>query len=78
MFPTRPLILASKSPRRSQLLREAGFDFHRSDSSDVDEDPSQPDMPVEDVAAWLARRKALAAATLDSRTGKLSFRPTRW
>lgn len=58
----RPLILASKSPRRSQLLREAGFDFvvH---AFDVDE--SFPaDMPVEEVAPWLAQNKARAAAHL--------------
>ena len=59
---SRPLILASKSPRRSQLLREAGFDFIVQ-TFDVDE--SFPaDMPVEDVAPWLAQRKAQAAAHL--------------
>ena len=57
---SRPIVLASKSPRRSQLLREAGFDF-RILSLDVDEDFSA-DMPVEEVAEYLARRKALAAA----------------
>ena len=58
----RPLILASKSPRRSQLLREAGFDF-TVQTFDVDE--SFPaDMPAEDVAPWLAQRKAQAAAHL--------------
>ncbi|MFM7152923.1 MAG: Maf family nucleotide pyrophosphatase [Bacteroidota bacterium] len=58
----RPLILASKSPRRSQLLREAGFDF-TVQTFDVDE--SFPaDMPCEDVAPWLAQKKAQAAAHL--------------
>jgi septum formation protein len=58
----RPLILASKSPRRSQLLREAGFDF-TVQTFDVDE--SFPDdMPAEAVAPWLAQRKARAAAHL--------------
>jgi len=58
----RPLILASKSPRRSQLLREAGFEF-TVETFDVDE--SFPaDMPVEAVAPWLAQRKARAAAHL--------------
>ena len=60
MFPTHPLILASKSPRRSQLLREAGFTFSVQ-TLDVNED-FPPEMPVEDVAAYLARRKALASA----------------
>lgn len=58
----RPLILASKSPRRSQLLREAGFEFivH---AFDVDESFSDQ-MPVEDVAPWLALQKARSAAHL--------------
>lgn len=59
---SRPIILASKSPRRSQLLREAGFDF-RVESFDVDES-FPPDMPPEEVAPWLAQRKAEAAAHL--------------
>jgi septum formation protein len=54
----RPLILASKSPRRAQLLREAGFVFSVQ-ASDVDED-FDPDMPVEAVAGQLAVRKATA------------------
>jgi septum formation protein len=62
MFTTRPLILASKSPRRQQLLREAGFDF-TVQTFDVDE--SFPaDMPVHEVAPWLADRKAEAARHL--------------
>lgn len=58
----RPLILASKSPRRSQLLQEAGFEF-TVQTFDMDESfPSE--MPVEAVAPWLAQRKAEAAAHL--------------
>ena len=58
----RPLILASKSPRRSQLLREAGFAF-TVQAFDVDESfPAT--MPVADVAPWLAEQKAQAAAHL--------------
>jgi septum formation protein len=53
---TRPLILASQSPRRAQLLREAGFDF-TVQASDAAED-FDPEMPVEMVAAHLAIRKA--------------------
>ena len=61
----RPLILASKSPRRSQLLREAGFDF-TVQTFDVDE--SFPtDMPPQEVAPWLAQRKAQAAKHLIER-----------
>lgn len=59
---TRPLILASQSPRRSQLLREAGFKFTVK-AFDIDESfPAE--MPVEEVAPWLAQRKAQAAAGL--------------
>lgn len=59
---SRPLILASQSPRRSQLLREAGFNFSIQ-ACDIDES-FPPDMPAEAVAPWLARRKAHAAAHL--------------
>ena len=59
---TRPLILASQSPRRSQLLREAGFEFSVQ-SFDVDES-FPPEMPPEEVAPWLAQHKAQAAAHL--------------
>jgi septum formation protein len=59
---TRPLILASQSPRRSQLLREAGFKF-TVQAFDIDES-FPPEMPAEEVAPWLAQRKARAAAHL--------------
>jgi septum formation protein len=58
----RPLILASKSPRRSQLLREAGFDFSVH-TFDTNEDFG-PETPVLEVAPLLAQRKAHAAAHL--------------
>lgn len=52
----RPLILASKSPRRQQLLKEAGFHFSII-TKEVDE--SYPDdLPATDVAAYLSRKKA--------------------
>lgn len=51
-----PLILASNSPRRQQLLRELGFDFT------VEVRPTDevfPDeMPAAGVAGYLAKRKA--------------------
>jgi len=59
---TRPLILASQSPRRSQLLREAGFEFSVQ-AFDIDES-FPPEMPPHEVAPWLAQRKARAAAHL--------------
>ncbi len=58
----RPLILASKSPRRSQLLREAGFEFSVQ-TFDTDESFSD-DMPCLEVAPWLAQKKAQAAKQL--------------
>lgn len=58
----RPLILASKSPRRAQLLQEAGFEFTVA-TFDVNEDFS-PETPVEAVAEQLAIRKALGAKHL--------------
>lgn len=62
MLNTRPIILASNSPRRRQLMQEAGFEF-TVHGLDVDESfPSE--MPVEEVAVYLARRKALAGRHL--------------
>jgi septum formation protein len=50
------LILASSSPRRQFLMKEAGFDFEVR-KPDVEETfPSN--MPVRDVAAFLAEKKA--------------------
>ena len=52
----RPLVLASSSPRRQYLLKEAGFKFNI-DKPEVDEIFPQ-DLPVEQVARYLADRKA--------------------
>ena len=53
------LVLASKSPRRSQLLELAGFNFvvH---AKDTPEDFPEH-MPPDEVAEFLARKKAEAA-----------------
>lgn len=52
----RPLILASSSPRRQYLMREAGFTFEV-EKPDVDE--SFPEtLPVDQVARYLAVKKA--------------------
>ncbi|MFK8008915.1 MAG: Maf family nucleotide pyrophosphatase [Saprospiraceae bacterium] len=52
----RKIILASKSPRRSQLLREAGFQFEIQ-TRDIEE--TYPNtLPAEDVAEFLAEKKA--------------------
>ena len=54
----RPLILASKSPRRSQLLSQAGFTFTVR-AKDVEENyPSS--LAPENVPAYLAEKKATA------------------
>lgn len=53
----RPLILASGSPRRRQLLAEAGYAFSVH-PADVDETP--PDASPTDVPRLLAERKAHA------------------
>lgn len=53
---SRPLILASSSPRRQFILREAGFSFSV-EKPDVEENFPH-DMPVEQVAKYLAVKKA--------------------
>jgi septum formation protein len=53
---TRPILLASGSPRRQYLMKEAGFEF-TVEKSGVDE--SFPaDMPHQQVPRYLASRKA--------------------
>ena len=54
----RKIILASKSPRRKELLSQAGFNFEIR-TQDVEED-FPDDMPVEQVAPFLAEKKAAA------------------
>jgi len=52
----KKIILASKSPRRSFLMKEAGFEFEVK-TREIDESyPSE--MPVEEVAEFLAKKKA--------------------
>jgi septum formation protein len=52
----RPLILASSSPRRQYLMKEAGYTF-RSHSPDIDE--SFPaDLSIREVPKYLAEKKA--------------------
>lgn len=54
----RPLILASNSPRRQQLLREMGLDFSIRVKDTAEEFPA--DMPLAEVPEYLAKKKALA------------------
>ncbi len=55
-----PLLLASGSPRRRQLLSDAGFRFEVK-ATGADEDFS-PELPPEQVPVLLAQRKARALA----------------
>jgi septum formation protein len=55
---TKPLLLASNSPRRQQLLREAGFDFTVKVKDSNEDFPKS--MPAYEVPAFLARKKAEA------------------
>ena len=62
MLPTR-LVLASRSPRRAQLLRDAGYAFEQI-VPPFDDDASPPASAAADpeaAAIALARRKALSA-----------------
>jgi septum formation protein len=59
--PPPRLILASASPRRQQLLREAGYDFV-TDPADVDEDNYPRDLLPSGLAEFLASKKAQAVA----------------
>lgn len=53
---SKPLILASNSPRRKQLLNEAGFDF---EVQVIPTDESYPStLPSRDVAGYIASQKA--------------------
>ncbi len=60
MTHTHRLILASESPRRADLLREAGFTFEVLPAR-IDESPLPAETPAE-MALRLARLKALATA----------------
>lgn len=54
-------ILASASPRREQLLREAGYVF-LVDPADIDERDHPPNLAPAELAGFLARRKAEVVA----------------
>jgi septum formation protein len=56
------IILASKSPRRRQLLEQAGFHFEVKTQDTPEDYPAN--LPVEEVAPYLAEKKALASANL--------------
>ena len=57
----RRLLLASKSPRRSQLMRDCGLEFEVVDGREAEE-VYPPELPVEQVAEYLSRLKSNAYA----------------
>ena len=57
-----PVYLASKSPRRQDLLKSAGIHFQLIDIDVAEDYPEE--MEVEDVPLFLARKKAEAAIPL--------------
>ena len=59
--PAPRLILASASPRRQELLREAGYEFTVV-PADVDESDHPPGLPPGGLALYLAEKKAEAVA----------------
>jgi MAF protein len=67
MITQKPIILASASPRRADLLRWAGVPFE-TDPAAIDESRRPGEDPV-DYASRLAREKAMARA----RAGRLSL-----
>jgi septum formation protein len=60
--PTATLILASRSPRRRQLLEQAGYAFEVLRPDESAEDDALPGEPPERLVARLARQKAANVA----------------
>jgi septum formation protein len=58
MFSLPPLILASTSPRRQQLMRDAGYEFTVRSKNVAEDFPAM--MPVAQVPEFLAEKKAEA------------------
>lgn len=57
-----PLVLASASPRRLELLRQVGIEPDSVDPADIDETPGRDETPRR-LALRLAREKAAVVAT---------------
>lgn len=53
-----PLVLGSNSPRRQQILRDAGFSFNVQIKPTAEDFP--PELPAAQVPGFLARKKASA------------------
>lgn len=54
---TQKIILASQSPRRKELLAQAGFEFDVM-VADIDEENFPADLAITDLPAYLAQKKA--------------------
>jgi septum formation protein len=72
MTPSLPILLASASPRRRQIISLLGLPFEVG-ISPVDEEATQAHYqgPGEGLAQWLAEHKALGAHTLPEADGAL-------
>ena len=72
MTTSPPLLLASASPRRRQILSLLGLPFEVC-ASPLDEEATQERYqgPIEGLAQWLAERKAVEAHTLPQAAGHL-------
>lgn len=62
MLLSRPLVLASASPRRLDLLRQIGIEPARVAPADIDETPAKRELPIA-YARRMARAKAAAVAS---------------
>jgi len=63
------LVLASKSPRRRELLKGLDVDFDIWDTNHDDEEPYPVNLPLTDVPIYLAKHKASQlAGKLDTNT----------
>ena len=63
--PQHHLILASQSPRRKQLLVDAGIILHQIAAADIDETPDNAELPVP-YALRMAQKKAEVIAANSS------------
>jgi len=72
MTTPQPLLLASSSPRRRQILKFLGLPFTAC-ALPVDEDAAQERFrgPAEEMAQWLAKLKAAEALKLPEAAGRL-------
>lgn len=65
----KKLVLASKSPRRRELLKGLDVDFEIWDTNHDDEEPFPSNLPLTDVPVYLAKHKAAHLANkLDENT----------